>query len=448
METNGAGFRAVFVLKIAPYFVLELLIRQLSGGIMKKLLLFLVCLLPLALAAGSSAFEPIQMGTENSEDATCLWLRADLGSASDILPLKTREWATKDSVAGGAAIKFTFLPGSMGIASMEYKNLPKGSAGLTFYAKASEPVSLKVCETADCSLTKEWKKFDIPWEKFGAAPDNPKLPWQLKFGVKYPVESKIVLWLDRIGFESPVFDNSPKIDLQAGADPVISSKELIYGAENLSAVINNLKAKKSFKVVAFGDSVTAGAQSFRSTWALNKNKKASDFLYFSHLARLMRDEYGYKEIKAVQYGHGGWTTAQGIGIADKEVIKEAGQEDLVIIQFGGNDLMGRTSIAAWKADEKKLIAKVKTKTKNILVMGITYGAGIERYSDEITKALKEIVSEERVAAFDDTKLSLYRGVKYAYSLNANQFHPDYVGHITIGELMLPAFTGKQVTYPE
>ncbi len=416
---------------------------------MKNIVLcFLVSLAFLGTFAEGANFKPFVMGSENTEDNTCVWLRADLGGANDILPLKTREWATKESVTGGVAVKFVFDPGSMGIAAMEYKVLPKGSAGVTFYAKASEPLNLKVSDLAECAVTKEWKKFDIPWEKFGGSSSEPKLGWQLKFNVPYPVEKKTVLWLDRIGFESPEFEKNPVINPESGEDAKISSKELIYGAENMSGVISNLKQKKEFKVVAFGDSVTAGAQRFRSTWGLSKHKKSYDFLYYSHLTTLMNESFGYKGVKYVYFGHGGWTSAQGLAVADGEMVKEAGPDDLVIIQFGGNDLMGRIKIPEWKANTKKLIAKARTKTKNILIMGVPYGEPILPFAEGITKTLKELVNEERVAAFDFTKFSLYRGSKFAGSIYANPFHPDYVGHMMLAEMMLPMFTGKPASFPE
>jgi hypothetical protein len=44
-------------------------------------------------------------------------------------------------------------------------------------------------------------------------------------------------------------------------------------------------------------------------------------------------------------------------------VEEAGPNDLVILEFGANDLIwARVTPAAWKADMKRLIARVKTKT--------------------------------------------------------------------------------------
>ena len=76
---------------------------------------------------------------------------------------------------------------------------------------------------------------------------------------------------------------------------------------------------------------------YRGTWAV-KGEEGVPFLYFSHLARLAEEHFGYKGITPVQHGHGGWTAAQALKVVDKEVVDEAGPNDLVILQFGGNDL--------------------------------------------------------------------------------------------------------------
>jgi hypothetical protein len=58
------------------------------------------------------------------------------------------------------------------------------------------------------------------------------------------------------------------------------------------------------------------------------------------------------------------------------------------------------------------------------------------------------VAEEKVAGADVTKFFTYRGPQFGCALLANDFHPDLMGHITIGEMIAPLLTGKEKTYPE
>src|SRR5262249_4845114 len=237
------------------------------------------------------------------------------------------------------------------------------------------------------------------------------------------------LILDRIGTESPQFDPSPKIEPQTGPDVTISSKDILYGAEHLAKTRQRAQAKQPFKVIALGDSVTAGAQMYRGTWGV-KGAEGVPFLYFAHLARLAEEHYGYQGIKPVQHGHGGWTSAQALKVVDKEVVEEAGPNDLVILQFGGNDLSwAKVTPPAWKANMKQLIARTKTKTDQIIIMSTTPIGEVGKIQPATTKILQELVQEEKVAAADITRLAYYRGEPFAWAWLANEGHPAYMGHI-------------------
>src|SRR5947208_17131992 len=90
-----------------------------------------------AAAASDVTFTPLAMPQGDSENRTGMWFCPDLGKASDVLPLKTRVWATRESVTGGVAMKCLFEAGSRGTVAYEKDAYPAGSAGLTLYAKAS-----------------------------------------------------------------------------------------------------------------------------------------------------------------------------------------------------------------------------------------------------------------------------------------------------------------------
>jgi lysophospholipase L1-like esterase len=256
------------------------------------------------------------------------------------------------------------------------------------------------------------------------------------------------LILDRIGTESPDFDPKPKIEPRTGPDETISSKDILYGVEHLAKTRDRAKAKQPFKVIALGDSVTAGAQMSRGTWSV-RGADGVPFLYFAHLARLTEEHFGYKGITPVQHGHGGWTSAQALKVVDKEVVDEAGPNDLVILQFGGNDLSwAKVTLRAWKANMKQLIARTKTKTDQIIIMSTTPIGEVGKLQPAITKTLQELVQEDKVAAADITKLAFYRGEPFAWAWLANEGHPAYMGHIMMAEMMAPLITEQHRNYPE
>lgn len=392
-------------------------------------------------------FTPLDMPQGNTENRTGMWFCPDLGRASDILPLKTRVWATKESVTGGVAMKALFEAGSRGVLAYEKESYPAGSAGITMYAKASRPLIIKVANVP-AQLGPEWKRLEFSWERLGTTREKPRLGFQFVVAVQGPIEERTWLILDRIGTESPTFDPNPKIEPQTGPDEMISSKDILYGGEHLEKTRERARRKQQFKVIALGDSVTAGAQMNRGTWGV-RGPEGVPFLYFSQLARLAEEHFGYKGITPVQHGHGGWTAAQGLKVVDKEVVDEAGPEDLVILEFGANDLSwAGVPVAKWKADMKKLIARVKSKTDQIVIMSPTSIGQVGKLQSEITRVLKELVVEEKVAAADITQFAFYRGEKFAWAWLANEGHPAYMGHIIMAEMMAPLLTGQHRSYPE
>jgi lysophospholipase L1-like esterase len=97
---------------------------------------------------------------------------------------------------------------------------------------------------------------------------------------------------------------------------------------------------------------------------------------------------------------------------------------------------------------KKLIARVKTKSDQIVIMSPTPIGEVGKIQAEITKVLQELVAEEKVAAADITKLAYYRGEPFAWAWLANEGHPAYMGHIMMAEMMAPLLTEQHRSDPE
>ncbi|HKI38234.1 MAG TPA: hypothetical protein VKA46_40645, partial [Gemmataceae bacterium] len=106
------------------------------------------------------------------------------------------------------------------------------------------------------------------------------------------------------------------------------------------------------------------------------------------------------------------------------------------------------SPAEWKTAMKKLIARTKTKTDQVLLLSTTPIGDVPKKSADITKVLKELVEEEKVAAADVLRLACYRGEAFAWAWLANEGHPGYMGHITMAEMIAPVLTQKHRSYPE
>ena len=394
----------------------------------------------------AAEFTPMAQKADNWENRTGLWVCPKLGGASDIVPLAVRLYATKESVTDGVALRVGVKKGSTGTITFENSPFPAGTAGITLYAKASEDLELTTKGRTTFAVTTDWRKIDIPWQQLGTSGEKPDIGWQFEMGLTSPADHDVWYIVDRVGCEGPEFDPKPDVAFAAGPDETIKTAELVGNAEVLAPTVARLKAKQPFKIVAFGDSVTAAAQAERGNWGMDKSDIVR-FLYFSHLARLLEEQYGYQGITPVQHGHGGWTSSQALTIMD-EVFAPVKPEDVVMLEFGANDLgWAGKDVDSWLSNMKVLIAEAKKKTSQIIIMSPTTGGQVPKLAEEVTRKFTAFAREQKLAYVDITRWSMYRGEKYAWAYLANGYHPDFMGHIMMAELMTPLFGADHFTWP-
>jgi len=406
-------------------------------------LLFLVLTAQTALAG----FTPLGHDPDNCESRTGLWFCPKLGEAADILPLKVRLYASKESVTDGVALRVDVKAGSTGTITLENSPYPAGTAGITMYLKASEKLDLTIKGKATFAATTDWQKVDLSWEKLGTTKDKPDIGYQFEMGLAAPAEHDVWYIVDRLGTEGPEFGPKPAITPTPGPDETINTADIVGNAQVLAPTVARLKAKQPFKILAFGDSITAGAQATRGNWSI-KPEDAVKFLYFSHLARLLEEHFGYKGITPLQNGHGGWTSEQAKTIM-AEAFAPLAAEDVLILQFGGNDIgwSKPNNVDAWLTSMKDLITEAKKKTSQIIILSLTTGGNIPPLAADISSKFRAFAKDENVAYMDVTRWSQYRGEKYAWAYLANEYHPGFMGHIMMAELMLPLFTGENFDWP-
>lgn len=101
-------------------------------------------------------------------------------------------------------------------------------------------------------------------------------------------------------------------------------KPKTVGSEALTGVQAKLKAGRNLKIIAFGDSVTAGGET-----------SMPSLIYWERWAQHLRDKYPRANIQTVKSGHEGDLTEDGLKRIDADVIGQ--HPDLVLIAFGLND---------------------------------------------------------------------------------------------------------------
>ena len=119
-----------------------------------------------------------------------------------------------------------------------------------------------------------------------------------------------------------------------------------------------------------------------------------------------------------------------------------------MLEFGANDLgWAGKDVDSWLSNMKVLIAEAKEKTSQVIIMSPTTGGQVPTVADEVTRRFTAFAREQKVAYVDITRWSMYRGEKYAWAYLANGYHPDFMGHIMMAELMTPLFGADHFDWP-
>lgn len=114
-----------------------------------------------------------------------------------------------------------------------------------------------------------------------------------------------------------------------------------------------LEGGETVRMVAFGDSVTAG-------WGTDGRN-----VYHRMVADALQYWYADSTIDLVSYGHPGETTADALRRFSGEVVPEA--PHLLLIQFGGNDMGWGRGVRAFRRDFATLLARALQETSALVI---------------------------------------------------------------------------------
>lgn len=357
--------------------------------------------------------------------------------------------STSESVTDGVALRINYDAGSKFTVTFPECNLttfPSGYAGVTFYAKAFEPITLRLKTekgtSEDLLITSEWQKFDFPTTPLFQDLSD----WHAVelFAVETQTNAGYVLF-DRFGMEQ-MFDPSPTIDTQANIDTAIASSAILVGAQYLTDLRTRLRNQEKISIFGWGNSIANGAQMNRgglvhpfSGW---EYAGALEDRFYGRLATKLERYYGYTGVTPVTKAKGGTAIHSGESIAFKdEIINQGTTGDLVIIEFGANDLNWNISVSSFAERVSNAVDEFRTAGFSVIIMTppiCVYespgaNAAIE---PELTTAMEKIASNQGIALVNVLKLMTYRGDDFAWAWENNGCHPGYWGH----EIMAQLFT--------
>ena len=124
----------------------------------------------------------------------------------------------------------------------------------------------------------------------------------------------------------------------------------------LQSTIQKLRAGEAFKIVAFGDSITAGGDASRP-----------QLIYWQRWADALQQRYRHARITAVNGATGGDTTVQGLQRLQAKVLDA--KPDLVLVAFGMNDHnIGSVPIQQFEANLKQIVSKIRAQTRAEIIL--------------------------------------------------------------------------------
>jgi lysophospholipase L1-like esterase len=202
----------------------------------------------------------------------------------------------------------------------------------------------------------------------------------------------------------------------------------------LKATLAKLKAGEPVKIVAFGDSITAGGDASKP-----------ELIFWQRWANELQQSHPRSRITAINGATGGDTSAQGLKRLQAKVLNE--KPDLVLIGFGMNDHNIRSvPIPQFEQNLKQMIARIRSETSAEVILFSAFPPnpkwkfGSHRMADYA--AATERVARDTACAYADifnNWQALAARKKPEDLLGNNINHPNDFGHWiyfrTISELV-------------
>ncbi len=173
-----------------------------------------------------------------------------------------------------------------------------------------------------------------------------------------------------------------------------------------------------FKIIAFGDSLTAG-------FGLSQNQA---FTY--QLEKALQDKG--KNIRIINAGVSGDTTSGGLSRLEWTLSEKA---DAIIVELGANDMLRGTSPSATKKNLDMILEKLKGHAIKVLLVGMKAAPNLgQAYGKEFNALYPALAAKHDVLFYP----FFLEGVAGNPSLNqADGIHPNEKGISVIVDNILP-----------
>ena len=199
-----------------------------------------------------------------------------------------------------------------------------------------------------------------------------------------------------------------------------------------------MKPAKFIKIIQKGEELTIAAigDSFTYGWGVTKG-------YLCSLREMISDKYPGAKINLINGGSPGDTAKGGVYRVWQDVIRH--NPDLVIIQFGLNDLYSGFGTEEFYQNLARIVKDIKEKTESeiILVTSTTVedkeqNKIIYTFYDQIVACGKEFkVPVVKVHEYWEKRIAM--GSSFPFLVQNDGIHPNEAGHLIMAEAIMELF---------
>jgi lysophospholipase L1-like esterase len=247
-------------------------------------------------------------------------------------------------------------------------------------------------------------------------------------GSRIPDYSKNILYgkTDFDHSKFPGYGNVPftvYVDYDAPPGDAQMSMPRQQSSDGLPRTLRLLRAKEPVKVIAFGDSITAGGEASRES-----------LRYPNRYAAYLRQAFGDDRVTLENGATGGDTTRNGLARLEEKVLTR--HPDLVLVAFGMNDHnIGSVPVDEFAANLRSIVTQIRQKTGAEVILLSTFPPNpLWHYSShrmgDYAAATERVAAEMRVPYADvyDVWMDVLKRKDAPSLLGNNINHPNDYGH--------------------
>ena len=300
------------------------------------------------------------------------------------------------------------------------------------YSEGGPTATFPLAETA-------WHRVDLRWSDFDQAVQPTKIE-VLAFGLAAGSPRPASYLIDRPQFVPGFAELGAESELAAQAnaapprpDPELADPAaLVARGETLVKARQLLAEKKPLTILAWGDSVTGGAQ----LWTVGDEAAQARAVYHGQLRRHLVERFGYDDINIIKVSHGGYQVRQAVPNLQAEVLDK--KPDLVILAFGAGDTL-YSDIDTYRRLYPDLIERIRAAGIEVILFVPTPVEFRVAEGEPFAGFVREYAAEHDIATADVRAGLMSQGEAFLARWISDGAHPNQRAHEYMGAILAELF---------